>query len=170
MQTRLRRPRMQDDRDDVEVRALYRRVLDAWNRRSARDFAAPFADDGEVIGFDGSQNAGRVEIESELERIFADHETGSYVSKIRSVRSLGEDGAVLRAVAGMVPAGKSDLEPKLNAVQSLVAERQDGEWRVVLYQNTPAQFHGRPELVERLTEELREELPGALAVDTHSRP
>jgi hypothetical protein len=28
---------------------------------------------------------------------------------------------------------------------------------VVLYQNTPAQLHGRPDLVERLTEELRGE-------------
>jgi len=26
----------------------------------------------------------------------------------------------------------------------------------VLFQNTPAQFHGRPELVQQLTEELRQ--------------
>ena len=35
---------------------------------------------------------------------------------------------------------------------------RDDEWRAVLYQNTPAQLHGRPELVESLTEELRQEL------------
>ncbi len=58
----------------------------------------------------------------------------------------------------MVPPGKSDLEPELNAVQTLVAERHDDGWQVVSYQNTPAQFHGRPELVERLTDELRDEL------------
>jgi hypothetical protein len=58
----------------------------------------------------------------------------------------------------MVPAGRSDLEPTLNAVQALVAEQREGQWRVVLYQNTPAQFHGRPELVESLTEELRQAL------------
>lgn len=28
--------------------------------------------------------------------------------------------------------------------------------RSALFQNTPAQFHGRPELVEALTEELRQ--------------
>ena len=33
---------------------------------------------------------------------------------------------------------------------------QAGEWRISLFQNTPAQFHGRPDLVERLTRELRE--------------
>jgi hypothetical protein len=38
----------------------------------------------------------------------------------------------------------------------LVALKQDGEWRIVLFRNTPAQFHGRPDLVERMTQELRE--------------
>jgi uncharacterized protein (TIGR02246 family) len=143
---------------ETAVRDLYRRLLDGWNRDSAEDFAAAFAEDGEIVGFDGSQNSGREEIAAEMGRIFADHETGTYVGKVREVRPLGSDAAVLSAVAGVVPAGQSDLEPKLNSVQALVAERRDGEWQVVLYQNTPAQFHGRPELVEGLTEELRQEL------------
>jgi uncharacterized protein (TIGR02246 family) len=143
---------------ETQIRALYHRVLDGWNRASGEDFAASFAEDGEVVGFDGSQNTGRVAIAEEMGRIFADHATGTYVGKVRRVRSLGSQAAVLRAVAGMVPAGQSDLEPKLNAVQTLVAEQSDDEWRIVLYQNTPAQFHGRPDLVESLTEELRQEL------------
>ena len=144
--------------DETAVRELYHRILEAWNSRSADDFAAPFAEDGDVVGFDGSQYTGRAAIAAELARIFADHDTGTYVGKVRNVRSLGPEAAVLRAVAGMVPAGRSELEPKLNAVQTLVAERRDDEWRAVLYQNTPAQLHGRPELVESLTEELRQEL------------
>jgi uncharacterized protein (TIGR02246 family) len=141
-----------------EVRALYHQVLDAWNRRNADEFAALFAEDGEVIGFDGSENKTRARIAEELERIFADHDTGRYVGKVRSVRPLGPDRALLLAVGGLVPAGATDLNPDLNAVQSIVAELQGDAWRIVLYQNTPAQFHGRPELVERLTQELREEL------------
>jgi uncharacterized protein (TIGR02246 family) len=143
---------------DDEIRVLFRRVLDAWNRASGDDFAAPFAEDGEVVGFDGSQNSGRARIAEELNRIFDDHATGTYVGKIRSVRLVGADAAVLRAVAGIVPAGQSDIDPKLNSVQSLVAEQRDGEWRIVLYQNTPAQFHRRPDSAESLTEELRAEL------------
>ncbi|MDX6719155.1 MAG: hypothetical protein QOJ63_1409 [Solirubrobacteraceae bacterium] len=148
------------DTSEIEVRALYRRVLDAWNRASAEDFAAVFAEDGEVVGFDGSQIVGRAAIAAELGRIFADHATGAYMGKVRSVRPLGSGAALLRAVAGMVPAGRSDLEPRLNAVQALVAERREGAWRAVLYQNTPAQLHGRPELAAELTEELRHELRG----------
>jgi hypothetical protein len=61
-----------------------------------------------------------------------------------------------RAVVGMVPPAQSDLNPAVNAIQTLVAAKRDGKWRIALFQNTPAQFHGRPELVQQLTEELRQ--------------
>jgi uncharacterized protein (TIGR02246 family) len=96
-----------------------------------------------------------------MNRIFADHATGRYVGIVREVRSFGNDVAPLHAVAGVVPAGRSDVAPDLNSIQALVAERQHGEWRAVLYQNTPAQFHGRPELAESLTQQLREALKKA---------
>ena len=143
---------------EAAVRRLYEALLRGWNAADGTAFAAPFADDGHVVGFDGSQVAGSAAIAEEMGRIFADHATGSYVGKVRGVRFISQEGAVLRAAAGMVPAGRSDLEPQLNAVQTLVAEQRDGEWRVVLYQNTPARLDGRPELVEELTRELRQEL------------
>jgi uncharacterized protein (TIGR02246 family) len=146
------------DHADREIRALYRRVLAGWNAADADEFAAPFTDDGEVVGFDGSESEGRAAIAAEMRRIFADHATGSYVGKVRSVRMVGADAAVLRAIAGIVPAGRSDIEPELNSVQTLVAARDDGEWRVVLYQNTPAQLHGRPDLADDLTAQLRRQL------------
>ena len=143
---------------EPEVRALYRQLLDAWNSCDGDAFGALFSEQGEVIGFDGSDNKGRDAITEEMSRIFADHETGRYVGKVRGVRFLRSDVAVLRSVAGLVPAGQSDIEPKLNAQQTLVAQEIEGAWRVLLYQNTPAQFHGRPEAVEELTNELRAEL------------
>ncbi len=56
----------------------------------------------------------------------------------------------------MIPHGQSDIEPALNTIQTLVAVRHDGAWRIALFQNTPAQLHGRPELVQQMTEELRQ--------------
>ena len=55
----------------------------------------------------------------------------------------------------MIPPGKSDLNPATNAIQSLIAQKQGDGWRIALFQNTPAQFHGRLEAVEALTEELQ---------------
>jgi uncharacterized protein (TIGR02246 family) len=144
--------------DDRQIRSLHRALLDCWNKRDAGAYASLFAPDAHVVGFDGSQMNGPAEIASVLGQIFAHHRTAAYVSKIRSVRFLTPDVAVLCAVVGMVPPGKSDLNPAVNAVQTLVATRSDGEWRVAVFQNTPAAFHGRPELSEQLTDELRQVL------------
>jgi uncharacterized protein (TIGR02246 family) len=140
---------------EEEVRELYQRLIDAWNRRSATDMAALFHDEGASIGFDGSQMLGPAAIESELARIFAEHPTAPYTVKVKAGLLLSSEVALLRAIAGMVPQGKEELDPKLNAIQTLVARKEDG-WRVILFQNTPAQFHGRPELVQQMTDELRE--------------
>jgi uncharacterized protein (TIGR02246 family) len=145
------------DAEVREVRMLYAHMLEGWNARSGEAFAAPFAEDGEVIGFDGSQQTGRTEITTAMGQIFADHPTGRYVWKVRGVRLITPDVALLRAVAGLVAAGQAQIAPALNAVQTLVASKREGQWRIILFQNTPAQFHGRPDLAERLTDELREE-------------
>jgi uncharacterized protein (TIGR02246 family) len=141
--------------DESAVQALYQQVLASWNGRDAANFAASFSDDGEVIGFDGSQMTGQAEIKATLQGIFSDHQTGAYVGIIRGVRFLAPGVALLRAVSGLVPAGQDDLNPALNAQQTLIAIKHESVWRIALYQNTPAQLHGRPELVQRLTDELR---------------
>jgi hypothetical protein len=58
----------------------------------------------------------------------------------------------------MVPPGKTDLNPATNALQSVVITEQEGAWKVSLLHNTPAAFHGRPELVAQLSDELRQVL------------
>lgn len=95
--------------DDVE--ALHCNVLSRWNERDAAGYAALFAVDGSMVGFDG-----------------------------------------------MVPPGKVDINPNLNALQSLTAVRSDHGWRVAHFHNTPAAFHGRPEAVEALSAVLRAQL------------
>jgi uncharacterized protein (TIGR02246 family) len=147
---------MADEPHDAGVRALYVALLEAWNRGSAEDFAALFAPDGTSVGFDGSQAVGAGEVRRHLTPVFSDHRTAAYVARIERIRWSGADTAVLLAKAGMVPPGKTELNPAVNAIQTLVAERAARGWHVVLFQNTPAQFHGRPELVEAHTAELEE--------------
>lgn len=141
------------------VEALYRQWLAGWNERNGLALAAPFAPDGTLIGFDGTEHTGRDAIAATLDRIFADHPTPRYVGKVRAVRFLTPDTALVQAVAGMIPPGRSALEPQLNAVQTVVAVRREEGWRIAHAQNTPAQYHGRPELVEALTAELRAQRP-----------
>lgn len=141
---------------EAEVRALYRDLLDAWNQRDAEGFAAAFVENGNTIGFDGSQHDGRETIATEIGNIFANHQTGTYIGKVRDVQLVTADVAILRAVSAVVPSGQSDLNPATNALQTLVAVHREDGWHIALFQNTPAQFHGRPELAQQLTEELRQ--------------
>lgn len=146
------------DRSDTltdAARSLYDALLDRWNARDAAGFAACFAPDGAVVGFDGSTMQGPAEIETALRQIFAHHATGAYVGLVREARPVGGGAVLVRAVSGVVPAGDADLNPELNAIQSLVAVPTAGGLQVAHYQNTPAQFHGRPELREDLTRQLR---------------
>jgi uncharacterized protein (TIGR02246 family) len=140
---------------DAQIRALYASFLDGWNRRSGAAVAAGFADDGDIIGFDGSHHRGRLSIAADLRAIFASHQTPAYVALVRSVRPIASGVAVLLAHAGMIPAGGNDLDPDLHTVHTLVAVEEGGRWRISLFQSTPAAFHGFPEEREALTEELR---------------
>jgi uncharacterized protein (TIGR02246 family) len=150
---------------EAAVRALYAELLDAWNRRNSSDFAALFADDARMIGFDGSQVLGSA-IGAHLDPIFAGHPTATYIAKIRDIQTLSPQVVLLSAICGMVPPGQTELKPAVNAVQSLVAVRLTESWRIVLYQNTPAQYHGRPYLVEEHTAELQQVLDSAVVETT----
>lgn len=137
------------------ARKLYADSLRCWNDRNAESFARLFARNGNMVGFDGSQVNGHEEIEAHLSAVFGSHQTAAYVAKVREVRLLGQGVTLLRAVAGMVPPGSSELKPDLNTVHTLVAASEGDHWRVELFQSTPAAFHGRPEARERLTQELQ---------------
>lgn len=147
---------MAQQTDTTSPELLFGSLIDRWNERDPEGFASLFADDGHSIGFDGSEMHGREEIAGTLRRIFGDHQTARYVFAIRDVRALSPDVAVVRAAVGMVPPGGADINPAVNAVQSIVAVRTADGWRIAQLQNTPAQYHGRPDEAERLTTELRD--------------
>jgi uncharacterized protein (TIGR02246 family) len=132
----------------------YRNLLEAWNHRDADAFASMFTADGSTVGFDGSQMNGRVEIAQTLRAIFADHPTANYVARVREIRTLRPGVTLLRAVAGLVARGVSELSPGLNAIQTVVVVDEEGTPRIALFQNTPAAFHGRPQLAQQITDEL----------------
>lgn len=142
--------------ESSEAYGLYQTLIEAWNKRDASGMAELFTVHGEMIGFDGSLVSGNDEIFSHLNPIFDNHPTPPFVYKVKDLRQLSSNAAILRAIVGMVPPGEKELEPSLNAHQTLVAVNKEGKWRIELFQNTPAQFHGRPELVEQMTKELNE--------------
>ncbi|MEP7166069.1 MAG: SgcJ/EcaC family oxidoreductase [Ferruginibacter sp.] len=142
--------------DDVVVLDLYYGLLEAWNNQDAHAFAHFFSGTAHVIGFDGSQMLGQEQVEEALKKIFEDHRTGIYISKVKDIERLDTHCMLLSAVAGMIAPGQNEIDPSKNAIQSLVFIKKNESWLIELFQNTPAQFHGRPELAETLTNELKE--------------
>ena len=137
-----------------DIEKLHEVLLTCWNQQDVKGMVSLFSDSGNLIGFDGSQMNGRSQIEIELKKVFVDHKTARFIWKVEEVRFLTAEVALLRAVVGMIPPGKKEINPATNAIQSLVASKHSGAWKISLFQNTPAQFHGRPELAEKLTNEL----------------
>jgi uncharacterized protein (TIGR02246 family) len=140
------------------VRALYDDLIRAWNQSDARAFSTLFENQGICVGFDGSEYTSSSEIEASLKAIFKDHKVARYVTLVRDVRQIAPGTLLLRAVAGMVPPGGRKIKPERNAVQVLVASNKSGSWKIASYQNTPAQYDGRPDVSKALTEELTQEL------------
>lgn len=143
--------------DEAAVRALYQTNLDCWNRRDAAGMAALYGPHSLQIGFDGSQMTGAAAIESTLSNIFAHHMTASYIGIIREVRFLTPDVALVHAVVGMLPRDKRQINAAVNAIQTLVAKHENDRWRIELFHNTPAAYHGRPDDSAKLTAELQAE-------------
>ncbi|HEY1386977.1 MAG TPA: SgcJ/EcaC family oxidoreductase [Ktedonobacterales bacterium] len=128
-------PHTPETSGDAPIAALYRQLLDSWNRRDASAFAALFDDEGQSIGFDGSPMGGRDEIATTLGQIFADHVTASYVSKIRDIRLLAHDVALLRAVVGMILSGQSDINPALTLYRG--SSPTDSQFSGAAYATSP---------------------------------
>src|SRR4051812_20412004 len=103
--------------EESKVRSLYHSLIEAWNENKANEYADLFTTNASVVGFDGSQMNSREEIRSQIGAIFKHHKVARYVTLIREVRPINSNVFVLRAVAGMVPPGASDIMPERNAIQ-----------------------------------------------------
>jgi uncharacterized protein (TIGR02246 family) len=145
-----------DATDEATILRLYQQMMDGWNAASGDVFAAPFEEDGDLVGFDGTHLKGCKEIATFHQHLFDMFLKGSrLIGKVKSVHFLTSDVAIMHAVGGTVMAGKTDIEPERNSVQTLVAVKRDTKWHLAAFQNTRATYIGRPEESRKLTEELR---------------
>jgi uncharacterized protein (TIGR02246 family) len=140
-----------------QIAALYQQLMDGWNEGSGEAFAAPFAEDADFIAFDGTYMRGRQAIADQHQYLFDHFVKGTrLIGKVRNIRFLSPTIALMHTVGGTVMAGQTDLEPERNSVQTMVAVQENGEWRLAAFHNCRAQFMGRPDEAQKLTEELRQ--------------
>jgi uncharacterized protein (TIGR02246 family) len=123
--------------DEEAVRDLYRELMDGWNRGSGEDFAAVFTEDGDLVAFDGTHFAGRAQIAPFHQELFDKWMKGTrLVGRVKDVRFLSPNVALMHAVGSTIKRAKSVPSPERDSIQTLVATRQNGEWRFAAFQNT----------------------------------
>ena len=54
MSSEISQPPSLQSTDEAAIRAPHQQMMDAWNKGSGEVYAAPFAKDGDLIGFDGT--------------------------------------------------------------------------------------------------------------------
>lgn len=141
-----------------EITRLYQSLIQGWNNKNAAQMADLFELEATMIGFDGTLMTGQKEIENHLAQIFASYPTGEYITVTQEVRFLSENTALLRSATGMVPRQMDDINPNVNAHQTMVASKNSNQWKISLFQNTPASFHMDPEAAKQMSALLRTEL------------
>lgn len=123
--------------DEAAVRGLYEQLMKGWNRGSGAEFAAVFAEDGDLVAFDGTHFEGRQEIATFHQELFDKWLKGTrLVGRVKSVRFLGPNVALMHAVGGTMMRGKAVPSLERDSIQTLVAVRRGGEWRLAAFQNT----------------------------------
>lgn len=122
---------------EAPVRALLNELVAAYNRGDLSGASALFAPDGDMIAGDGTLVSTRAAIERFLSDLHAKLPKGTqFVAAITNVRFAGPDVAVLTTEGGWQFPDETAVSAKNKGIQSAVAMRQNGTWRVVLFQRT----------------------------------
>src|SRR5262245_41113319 len=117
--------------DEASIHALYTQLMDGWNKGSAEAFAAPFAEDGDLIAFDGSFFKGRPEIIAYQQPLFDKWLKGTrLVGSVQDIKFLAPDIAVFHAIGGTIMRNQSKPAPERDSIQTLVAVKRGGKWQL----------------------------------------
>lgn len=126
--------------DQAEVRALLQRLLDAWKKNDGDAFAAEFAEDGDLIMFNGMHTRGRVQIALVMQTLFDTIlKESSVAANVKDLRLLNADTALLVTLGGVLMLGETKVPPERHAIQTFVLTRIDGKWQCASFQNTRIQ-------------------------------
>jgi uncharacterized protein (TIGR02246 family) len=126
--------------DEFAIRELYQRMLDSW--LDAPAFAECFTPDATYIIANGKVQRGWQDIVDGHEIIFSAWARESHLEgRIDSIRFLTPDVALLIAYGHIVYDDDRSSDANKRTIYTLTAQRIDGRWTFVAYQNTPLASH-----------------------------
>jgi uncharacterized protein (TIGR02246 family) len=129
---------MKDQEATDQAMSVIHAVYDAWADGDAEAFAELYTDDATVVQ-PGTHKKDKGEIRTTMAAGFAGPLKGSTVlDEPQSVRFLGPDTAVVVSEGGIIMAGQDDVPAERMVRATWVLTKQDGQWLVAAYHNSPA--------------------------------
>ncbi len=123
--------------DDAAIRALPQRITEGWNQGNGKTIGGVYAQDGTLVAGDGTVTRGSEAIGDYHDRLFANFLKGTRLTvEVTDVRFLTPEIALMHTYGGILWPGEQKLAPGNDGIQSFVTVKQDGVWRVLLFQNT----------------------------------
>lgn len=124
--------------DEAAVRAVPQRIMAAWAQNDADAFAEVFAEDGTMILPGDVFVKGREGIRSFMAAGYSGPYRGTRVyGEPISATFLGDSAGVLITQGGVLAPGETEVAPERAVRAMWVLSKQDGEWLIAAYQNTP---------------------------------
>jgi len=131
--------------DEAAIRALLEKCVEGWNRGSGEGFAAQFAEDSDYVVVNGMHIKGRQQNAASHQQIFDTFYKGTRLwARIKSVRFLRPDVAVVHSVSKILKPGESVASAEPEAIQTWTVSKRSNEWLVDAFHNTPIQRQGAP--------------------------
>jgi hypothetical protein len=104
--------------DEAAIRELFGLLLDDWGRGDGEAYGSRFTEDADYVAFDKFLKGTRL--------------TG----RVLSIKFPSPDVALVHATGGTVMRGKTRPSPERDSIQTLVAVREDAEWRFAAFHNS----------------------------------
>lgn len=123
--------------DERSIHELFERLLEDWARGDGYAYGSRFTEDADYVAFDGTHTKGRRDISASHQELFDKWLKGSRLTgRILGVKFPGPDVALVHATGGTVMRGKAGPSPERDSIQTLVAVKEDGEWRFAAFHNS----------------------------------
>jgi uncharacterized protein (TIGR02246 family) len=136
-------------KDEAAIRHLFQNLVTSWKKGDGTAYAAQFTEDSDYIAFDGTHFKGRKANADNHQKLFDTFLKGSTLEGqgIEDLRFLTPEVALLHMTGTVKLRWQKKPAPGRLSIQTLVAVKQNGEWKFAAFHNTRVQ---RPNLLHRL--------------------